>query len=61
MIILLEKHEGKEKLGDLGIQGRIIFNDVEDTGFEDMDSIQVAPDGVEWRTLVNTAMNLRAA
>jgi hypothetical protein len=44
---------------DLGLDGRIIKMDVQDMGWEDMDSIDLAQDRNTWRALLNAAMNLQ--
>jgi hypothetical protein len=58
--ILVEKPEGKRLLGRP--RRRWVDNikmDLRVIGWDDMDWIDLARDRDRWRTLVNTAMNLR--
>jgi hypothetical protein len=58
--ILLGKPEGKRPLGRL--RRRWVDNikmDLRDIGWDDMDWIDLIQDRDQWRTLVNTVMNLR--
>jgi hypothetical protein len=58
--ISLEKPEGKESFG---ISGRSwvdsIKIDLKGTGYEDMDSIHLAHERIQWRAFVNTALKLQ--
>jgi hypothetical protein len=58
--ILVRKPEGKRPLGRL--RRRWVDNikiDLGEIGWDGMDLINLAQDRDQWRTLVNTAMNLR--
>jgi hypothetical protein len=58
--ILVGKPEGKRPLGRS--RRRWVDNikiDLRQTGWDDMDLIDLAQDRDQWRTLVNTVMNLR--
>jgi len=58
--ILVRKPEGKDRLGDPGVDGRIILRWIFskwDVG--GMDCIELAQDRDRWRALVNAVMNLR--
>jgi hypothetical protein len=58
--ILVGKPEGKRPLGRL--RRRCVENikiDLRGIGWDDVDWIDLAQDRDQWRTLVNTVMNLR--
>jgi hypothetical protein len=47
-----------DDVGILDVDGNIKM-DLTDAGCENMDWIQLAQDGIQWRFLVNTVMKLR--
>jgi hypothetical protein len=58
--IMVGKREGKRPLG--GPRRRWVDNiqmDLRETGWDDMEWIDLTQDRDQWRTLVNTSMNLR--
>jgi hypothetical protein len=58
--ILVGKSDGKRPLGRQ--RRRLVDNikmDLRETGWDGMDSINLAQERNQWRTLVNTVMNLR--
>jgi hypothetical protein len=52
---MVGKHEGKNHLGDPGIDGGIL----QEVGCEGMEWIELAEDRDRWRGLLNAVMNLR--
>jgi hypothetical protein len=48
-----------QKERDLDVGGSIILRRILERGWDSMDWIDVAQDKDQWRTLVNTVMNLR--
>ena len=57
--VLVGKPEGKRRLGDLDIDGRIILQWIFMKWVGTIDWIGLAQDRDMWRALVNAAMNLR--
>jgi hypothetical protein len=57
--ILVGKPEGKRPLGRPRRRWEDIRMDLRGKGWGDMDCIDLAQDGDQWRALVNTVMNLR--
>jgi hypothetical protein len=58
--ILVRKPEGKRSLGrPIRRWVNNIKVDLRQTGWEDMDWIDLAQDRDQWRALVNTVMNIR--
>jgi hypothetical protein len=57
--ISIGKPEGKNHLGDLGIDGKIKIN-FKETGSEDVEWNNLGQDTIQWRALVNTVTNLGA-
>jgi hypothetical protein len=59
--VLLGKPEGKNRLGDPGVDGRIIKKKMvlQKVGCGGMEWIELAQDSDKWRALVTAVMNLR--
>ena len=58
--VLVEKPEGKNHWGDLGVDGRIILRWIfRKLVVGSMDWIELVQDRDRWRALVNAVMNLR--
>jgi len=57
-LIYLFLPDGRNHLGDPGVDGRIIM-DLQHVGCGGMDWIELATDRDRWRALVNAVMNLR--
>jgi hypothetical protein len=57
--ILVWRPEGRNHLGDPGVDGRIISKWILKTWDRGMDWTELAQDRDRWRVLVNTVMNLR--
>ena len=49
----------RDHWGDPGLDGRIIFMDLREVVYGDMDWIELAQDRDRWRALVNAVMNLQ--
>jgi hypothetical protein len=56
--VLVGKPEGRNHLGDPGVNGRIILN-LQEVRRLGMKWIELAQDRHRWRALVNAVMNLR--
>jgi hypothetical protein len=54
----LENLKGRDLLGDLGIDGKVIVRHLRKTGCKGVDWIHLAQDRVQWQALVSTVMNL---
>jgi hypothetical protein len=59
-IILAGIPEGKRPFGRLRRRWENIITDFRETGWEGVDWMHFAQDWDQWRTVVNTVMNLRA-
>jgi hypothetical protein len=57
--ILIGRSEGRRPLGRPRRRWEDIKMDLRETGFGDVDWINLAQDRDRWRALVNTVMNLR--
>jgi len=58
--ILVRKHEGKRPHGRPSHRRKDnIQMDLKETGYEDVDLIDLTQDRNQWRALVNTLMNIR--
>ena len=53
------KPEGKDHLGDPGVDGGNIKMDLQEVGCGGMDWIELAQDRDRWRVLVTAVMNVR--
>jgi hypothetical protein len=49
---------GRDHLEDLGIDGRVILDDLRETEWERVDCIHLAQDRDQWRAVVNALMKL---
>jgi len=56
-MVLVGKPEGKRRLGDPGVDGRIILRWILGSWLGGMDWIELAQDRDRWRVLVNAVMN----
>jgi hypothetical protein len=54
----LENLKKGDYLEDLGVDGRIILKDLNETESEGVDCMHLAQDSDQWLALVNTVMNL---
>jgi hypothetical protein len=59
--VLFEEREGKWQLGRLKRKWDNIKVDIRELAWIDMEWIDLAQDGNQWRTLVNTLMNLQVS
>ena len=57
--VLVGKTEGKNHLGDPGVDGRIILRWIFRKWYEGTEWIELAQDRDTWRALVNAVMNIR--